>query len=127
MKYLVIAATTAKTKESGGYTFEFANTAITDLANSAVGCKVLYNFDENQEIGRVTVATNYEGKLMLEVEINRFIEPAERITPCFQVDSDEWDEKDTIHRIVKKAKSISYGFTDKPIENLPLAKEIKND
>ena len=118
-KYIAIAATNKAIVENWGGTSRFTNDAITQLAETAHGKPVLFDFDEDVRIGRVVSAKNVNGKLVVtfEIEPDYVIDNKQRLVPGFIVDTYDWDEhKKGILRTIKKAKSISYGLTCSPAE-----------
>ena len=127
IKIKAIAATNKETFENWGGMQKFSNQAITDLADSAVGCAVLFNFNNEKRIGTVIAAKNDEGSLCIEVSI-ACPGPAidwdgQRIVPGFTVEKDECKEENTsFKREIKKCKAFVFGLI--PVEtavepNLP--------
>ena len=116
MKYRAIALTSKK-MDMIGFTDEFSQSAISALAETAVGCPVFIDFDENKRVGFVSAAHNNNGCFEIEVDINYTPTEKERIVPCYIVDKDEWSELARLpHRIVNNARSVSFGITTQPVE-----------
>ena len=118
-KYTLTAATVNKCVERD-ITSEFTDSALSQLAETAPQKLIFYNFDNEEQVGRVLSAKNDNGELVLEVFIDDAfaVNESDRIVPCFCVESDEWIEMDDTqpHRIIKHAYSVSYGITRTPAE-----------
>jgi len=119
-KYIAVAATTKRMKESWHGTSEFTDNAITKLAITAIGKPVLKEFDKAKIIGEIISAKNKNGKLIINVNINsnEMIASHHRIVPGFIVERDSWNEStEKIHRVIDEVKSACYGLTEHPIDN----------
>lgn len=128
IRYSTVAATCNKVFENWDGTSEFTDEAILQLAKTAPGNLILYDFNQEKVIGRIISANNNEGSLVIEADIVEKIKinKLHRIVPGFIVDMDEWGEDSQgLHRKIQNVKSSAYGLTENPIEkDLP---EIEKD
>jgi len=132
-KYTAVAATTGEVLESWGGRSQFTESALSQLAETAVDKPVLLNFDETRKVGTVLSAKTDKGKLIVCIDLfdsavlDKLAVPNkdDRLVPGFVVDTDEWEShRLPATRIIKSAKSSSYGLTRDPVEkNLPELKK----
>ncbi len=127
-KYIAVAATKNKVTENWPGTSEFSDGALSSLAKTAPGRRVLVGFDKKRPIGNIIDAENKNGRLIITVELDNFpLKPEHRIVPCFVVHDDTWGDLDAeqIRRIIKTAESCDYGLTVTPLEtDLPEIEEL---
>lgn len=116
-RYSAVVATLNETNEPGGGTHRFTHNALDQLAKSAPGVPVLLNFDCDARIGTVTSAKNENGRLVVEMDIDKPIPIAAdvaRTVPGFVAKDDSVDADG--NRIVMGARTFSMGITENPIE-----------
>ena len=128
-KYIAVAATKNKVTENWPGTPEFSDSALSSLAKTAPGKRILLEFDEEKPIGSIVDAENKNGRLVLTVELRDGfqLDTKHRIVPCFVVHDDTWGDLDAaqVRRIIKTAESFDYGLTITPLEtDLPEIKEL---
>ncbi|KKM65109.1 hypothetical protein LCGC14_1494620 [marine sediment metagenome] len=120
-KYFAVAATNKKVKEAGGGTFEFADSALDQMAESAPKKPILIAFDTRQ-VGMVASARNDHGKLCVIMDIKKeySISKEQRLVPGFTINQDEWTGLDgedwEIHRMIQGVDIYAFGLTLAPAE-----------